>query len=72
MTDPTEVVGVLRTHLEEVQTALDWCMHHFQALDLADSYRGGKSASKGRITTLTERAYKHVTGYLDAADEPND
>jgi hypothetical protein len=68
--DPIDVVGVLRDHLQEIAAALDWSLGHFQALDLADRYRGGHPTVRtSRATALVERAQAHVLGYLA---EPED
>lgn len=67
--DPTEVIGVLRTHLEETQLALNWAKGYFQAIDLADGYRQNRVGSqRSSIANVIERAYGHVTGYLDAQE----
>lgn len=69
-TASTDIVGVLRVHLEEIQVALDWSRGHFMALDLADRYREGTPTPRPkRATVITEKALAHVEGYLMVADD---
>jgi hypothetical protein len=69
----TEVVGVLRAHLEEIRVALDWSRGHFLALDLADRYRDGHPSPRPkRATVMVEKAYDHVAGYLMVEDDDNE
>jgi hypothetical protein len=71
-TDPTQVVGVLRSHLEEMYHALDRSAGYFSAMDLADAYRSGAHAPKvSRNTTIITKARDHVEGYLNK-EEPDE
>ena len=70
MTD-TEVIGVLRVHLEEIHNALHYNRGYLQALDAADWARTGKRHTS-MSTRLTEKAYDHVEGYLSVPEGDDD
>lgn len=70
MTGPTDVVGVLRVHLEEAAQALEWAYGHFAALDLAEGYRQGKpSLRHSRATAMMEKSKTTVDAYLAPREE---
>lgn len=65
MADPTDVVGVLRTHLEDIHQALDWYRGLSTALDLADSYRQGKATRRpSRGSQMADKAIATCEMYL--------
>lgn len=65
MAEPTEVVGVLRIHLEQMLAAFDWSKGYFGALDLADQYRkGSPQARPARITALHQQCFDRLEAYL--------
>ena len=71
MAEGTDVVGVLRRHLEEMHAALDRATGYFSAHDLAENYRTGSPTPRPtRITTQMIKARDHALGYLEADDEP--
>lgn len=68
--DPTEVVGVMREHLQEAWAALDWALGYQASLDLADRYRQGKpTVQASRLSALLERSHRRMAGYLQTEDE---
>lgn len=70
MAEPTDVVGVLRHHLEEMYAALDRCRVYFEALDLTDRIKSGSPSSKAsRTTQMVVRAHDKAAGYLEVDDE---
>ena len=70
---PTEVIGVLSTHLEEMASALDRATGYFSAMDLADAYRAGSPVPKpSRNTAMIERARDRAFGYLEEEEEEDD
>lgn len=63
--DPTEIVPVMRQHLQEILAALNWCHGYFSAHDLADGYRQGKQTpAPSPITRRIAQAYNHAEGYV--------
>lgn len=73
MADPTEVVGVLRVHLEEVREALDWYRGLTGALDLADSYRQGKMTVRpSRGSQMAQKGLQTCDMYLRVEEDPDD
>jgi hypothetical protein len=68
--EPTEVVGVLRVHLEEWQAAIDHARGQNESLDLADRFRQVASAHRpSRLTAELHRTYDRITGYLDIPED---
>ncbi len=68
MTDPsspTNRVVVLREHLQEIYSAVDWARTYHYAQDLSESARKGKSDSQqSRLTMNLDRAHQRLEGYL--------
>lgn len=70
MADPTDVVGVLRVHLEEIREALDWFRGLTTSLDLADGYRQGKMTRRpSRAAQIAEQAHERCEMYLRVEEE---
>lgn len=68
--NPTEVVGIMRIHLQEILSAIDWARGQNEALDLAEGYRAGHPAVRSsRLTTALNRSYNHLIGYLDTEED---
>jgi hypothetical protein len=73
MADPTEVVGVLRVHMDELREALDWYRGLTGALDLADSYRQGKMTVRpSRGSMMAQKAINTCDMYLRVEGEEDD
>lgn len=71
----SEVVAILRTHLEQMHEALDRCAGYFQATDLAEIYRSGTPSPKTRTnrhTALVTQARDRAADYLDTVEEDED
>lgn len=67
--DDLGVVGVLRSHLEEINAVLRNVRTRESALDLADAIRNGKRTPQYNwIVRETDRALQHVEGYLEVED----
>lgn len=72
MTEPTEVIGVLRMHLQEMQGALEIASGYLTAMDLADGYRTIAPAPRiSRSAALMAKALSHVEGYLSVTEDDN-
>ena len=73
MPEPTDIIGVLRVHLEDASQALEWAYGHFAALDLAENYRQGKPTLRPtRGTAMMEKAKLAVDAYLNSGQEDAD
>lgn len=70
MPEPTDVVGVLRVHLDEIHTALYDAGLYFESMDLAEKVRSGSMSSKpSRTTQRILKARDRVAGYLETEDD---
>lgn len=68
--EPTEVVGILYSHLVEICAALDRAAGYFAGHDLAEAYRTGSPTPRpSRIATQINKARDHAEGYLDVPEE---
>lgn len=68
--NPTDRIPVLREHLQEIFSAVDWARTHAYALDLADSAKKGISDNQqSRLTANLSRAHQHLAGYLNPTIE---
>lgn len=66
----TDVVSLLRGHLEEVHLALDAAYGFHAADDLARSYKNvGGTTRPSNLTKRLEKALMHAEGYLTKEEE---
>lgn len=66
MSDPTEQIVVLRSHLEEVREVLSNVSGYLAAQDLAQTYHDVKPAIRpSRLTVMTDKAFQRIAGYLE-------
>ena len=68
--EASSVIGVLRSHLEEIHIVLRNSRTREEALDLADALRKGEHAVRpSRIAKVLDQAIQHVEGYLEVSDD---
>ena len=71
--DPTEIVPVMRQHIQDVLAALSWSYTYFSALDLADGSRQGvQSPTPSKVTRQIAKAYNTMEGYVTDEQLPTD
>lgn len=71
--DVTDVIGVLRTHLEEIHSVLHSARVREEAVDLADALRHGRHSVKpSSLVNRLLTAESHLQGYLSVTLEDDD
>jgi hypothetical protein len=73
MADESNVVGVLRQHLEDIHGVLELCSTYFGALDLAENIKSGTPSPKAsRTTQRVSKAQDRVAGYLEIEEDEDE
>jgi hypothetical protein len=72
-TDVTDVIGVMRAHLEEAYENLSRVATYFEAVDLTESIRVGSIASRpSRNAQQLIRSRDRLAGYLEVEDDDDE